>query len=288
MIMGSDESVGRVAAMKLNHTAGNFLATPVELEGSQKQMQPVKMQSLGTFCASGSDIWLEINEFLRDLETPAWSRRPQRKRKTDAKKTQPVQLAMVKDGDRQEEVNELLTTETVREEASEHDTSPPLTASTPQDRLSHRNEPPQTDNSIEDGLDEIGLSNYLRGEGVLLKARCPKQTHIQIVLGHAGELHLLAGYIQNGDEPDISMRLDAVVTDLLKVSHWVNEHLNLIQLTHPDREINAQGQPVLHLFTNQAKPAVTLAGRLGNRLKLHLLQNVCVGETQSRLATELN
>ncbi|MEZ6191528.1 MAG: hypothetical protein R3C45_09595 [Phycisphaerales bacterium] len=47
-------------------------------------------------------------------------------------------------------------------------------------------------------------------------------------------------------------------------------------------------EPVLHLFTDRADWATALSARLGEALKLHLLQEVQVGDQRAWFCTPLN
>jgi hypothetical protein len=47
-------------------------------------------------------------------------------------------------------------------------------------------------------------------------------------------------------------------------------------------------EPVLHLFTDRADWATALNARLGEALKLHLLQEVRVGDQSAWFCTPLN
>jgi hypothetical protein len=120
----------------------------------------------------------------------------------------------------------------------------------------------------------------LRG-GESLAAQCPRHPDTQLALDDAGRFHLLRRHA--GDED-----LRTAVTDLLDAQAWVIEHRQLLQLTCPQRRVDRQAQPVLHLFTDQAKAAVKLTAGAGQLVKLRLLQPVQVRGQTAWVCVELN
>jgi hypothetical protein len=119
--------------------------------------------------------------------------------------------------------------------------------------------------------------------GIALEARCPHQNRTQLMLDQAGRLHLLCRHDSGGLDS-----LQAAMVDLLQASHWVKEHLELLQLTQRQCKFDVSSEPVLHLFTDRADWATALIARLGDGLKLHLLQEVTVGEASAWFCTPLN
>ncbi len=119
--------------------------------------------------------------------------------------------------------------------------------------------------------------------GIALEARCPHQSQTQLMLGQDGRLHLLCRHDSEGFDS-----LQAAMIDLLQASHWVREHLDLLALTQRQCRFDVDSKPVLHLFTDRADWATTLIARLGEALKLHLLQEVRVGEESAWFCTPLN
>ena len=65
------------------------------------------------------------------------------------------------------------------------------------------------------------------------------------------------------------------------------EHLELIALTQRDHEF-VTAEPALHLLTDRADLAMGLVSRLGQSLKLHLLQEVKLGRASGWFCTPLN
>lgn len=132
--------------------------------------------------------------------------------------------------------------------------------------------------------------------GVALEARCPHHPHTQLVLDQAGRLHLLRS-VQSGEQaPGVGSAitdpglhaLRAAILDLLEARRWVQEHVSLLQLTQRQLRIDGRAEPVLHLFTDRADLATALVARLGDTLKLHLLQHVRVGVHATWFCTPLS
>ncbi len=128
--------------------------------------------------------------------------------------------------------------------------------------------------------------------GIALEARCPHQPGTQLLLDQQGRLHLLhrtaptlAADPATGD-PGVAALRGAIV-DLLELRGWVQQHLDLIQLTQRQVRIDRDQQPALHLFTDRADLGVPLATRLGGMLKLHLLQEVRLGAAATWFSTPL-
>lgn len=123
--------------------------------------------------------------------------------------------------------------------------------------------------------------------GLTLEARCPHQPLTQLVLDQAGRLHLLRRH--NSSDANLSLSdLRKVIVDLIEAQQWVREHLQVLQLTQRQCRFDDKVQPVLHLFTDRADLATPLAAKLGDNLKLHLLQNISVGAQSTWFCTPLN
>jgi hypothetical protein len=126
--------------------------------------------------------------------------------------------------------------------------------------------------------------------GIALEARCPHHPTIQLLLDQAGQLHLLARHqTAAASDHDLALtHLRAAIVDLLEADRWVREHLQLLQLTQRQCQFNPQAAPVLHLLTDRADLATALISRLGNKLRMHLLQSVTVGNQAAWFCTPLN
>jgi hypothetical protein len=64
--------------------------------------------------------------------------------------------------------------------------------------------------------------------------------------------------------------------------------MDLLQLTQRQCRFDATAEPVLHVFTDDAKTAAALVGRIGAFVKLHLLKQVEVGTESTTVSMELN
>ncbi len=133
------------------------------------------------------------------------------------------------------------------------------------------------------------LGQSIQG-AIALDARCPQHPQTQIMLDQDGRLHLLRRHARDR-KADSSRTLEALrasLVDLMHARRWVNEHMQLIMLTQRQCRFDPDLEPAMHLFTDDAKCAVELISRLGDLLKLHLLQPVYVGDEGTWFCTELN
>lgn len=120
-------------------------------------------------------------------------------------------------------------------------------------------------------------------DGLALDARIPASPDIQLAVDAQGAVHLL---VHHGlaDDPRKS------VPELVEARRWVEENLSILKLTQRDCEFADPKvfPPVLHLFTDRAEQATALVARLGDALKLHLLQKVTLGRETGWFCTPLN
>jgi hypothetical protein len=123
--------------------------------------------------------------------------------------------------------------------------------------------------------------------GIALEARCPLQPKTQLMLGEDGRLHLLRRH-DPACPGEGAEGLGPAMVDLLQARKWVSEHLALLQLTQRQCRFDADREPVLHLFTDRADWATSLIIRLGDSLKLHLLQDIEVAGERAWFCTPLN
>lgn len=143
-----------------------------------------------------------------------------------------------------------------------------------------------TNNTDEPNLIELLMSG--KGSvpgGIAMEARCPHQPQTQLMLDQSGRLHLLHRHDSQAEGLD---GLQPAMVDLMQARKWVREHLALLQLTQRQLKFDPSTEPVLHLFTDRADWATALNARLGEALKLHLLQEVQVGEQRAWFCTPLN
>jgi len=142
---------------------------------------------------------------------------------------------------------------------------------------------PSTPNVVPSDEESLDLSTFLSG-GVAIAARCPNQPGTQLVLDEMGTLHLLAHH--TGDQPQT---LHESYLALLEARNWVQQHLEILQMTQRQLRFDNEAEPVLHLFTDQAKSAVALLTQIGSAsVRLHLLQQVRLGDQSTWFCTELN
>ena len=121
--------------------------------------------------------------------------------------------------------------------------------------------------------------------GIALEARCPLQPSTQLMLDDSGRLHLL---YRHDSQVDGFEGLQPAMVDLMQARKWVAEHRALLAMTQRQLKFDPAADPVLHLFTDRAEWATALAIRLGEALKLHLLQAVQIEDRHGWFSTPLN
>ncbi len=295
MVLGSDEQPCRAAAMKLKHTASSFLSVPIELEGTQKKMQPVHVQPVASFTNAADDPWPTIRDFFNGLR-PQPRRRPPHQPMTDHKPTprapahRPYHLQSAKQP--VPPPSPASPQGTDRPQPRHHRTGGVAGAEQPgsADALAPSHDQP--DAAV--GVGSLDLVRFFDGDWLSLPPRCPRHPRVQLALGPQGGIHLLMGddhtslnAAHNGSSQEAlaRMRLRAAIVDLIEARNWVQEHRELLALACPQHRFDPDTEPTLHLFTDQAKPAVTLIHQLGAQVKIHLLQPA---GPANWVATELN
>ncbi len=313
MIMGSDPKDSQAAARKFQSAAESFLETPVQLLGWQKQMVPVNLRHLGRF----EDVqsawprlarWFERCEAseIQLVEEPIFQNEPAPTpdyQPPAPPKPVPAPAAL---GHREtpprfqprQRPEPSVPTPALAEPAAVYEAPQPIEpppAPKPQPiEVAPAPQPqprPEPEPQVELAIDEPDLVELLMagpGEvpgGIAMEARCPHQPNTQLMLDQAGRLHLLH---RHDSEADGLEGLQPAMVDLLQARKWVYEHIELLQLTQRQLSFDYEAEPVLHLFTDRADWATALATRLGEALKLHLLQAVEVGDQQAWFCTPLN
>ena len=158
------------------------------------------------------------------------------------------------------------------------------------------------------------LSTFMAGMVTPFRARCPRHPHTQLTVDAQGRLHLLRhvtdpnepfptpghpGYpgsnSGSGSDPaapgTTSVALETLrdaVIDLIGTRSWVREHLSLLQMIDSQPPIDPYLEPVLHLFTPQAKLGVSLVHKLDGFVVIHLLQEIQVDSQSAWHCIELN
>lgn len=326
MIMGSDPKVSKDAARKFQSAAQNFLHTPVQLLGWQKQMVPVNLRHLGRF-EDVASAWPRLAEWFhryaatdpQPIEAPVPVIQAQpievpEHQPSIANET-PVEPKPVYIPEPVIEVPRQAPQRT-RPQPESPRFSPPPPPTRHEVPVSPRPEPaeiiapaaqtvpeprvevpepatplPSPMPPVELEVDEPDLIELLMAGpgsipgGIAMEARCPHQPKTQLILDQDGQLHLLH---RHDSEADGIEGLQPAMVDLLQARKWVDEHLALLQLTQRQLKFDADTEPVLHLFTDRADWANALSVRLGEALKLHLLQAVEVGDQQAWFCTPLN
>jgi hypothetical protein len=119
-------------------------------------------------------------------------------------------------------------------------------------------------------------------QAMAMDARSPQYPNVQIAVDRDARMHLLVRH-ESGERS-----LNDTMMQLIHARQWVRQHAALLRMTQPQLRIDAHAEPVLHLFTADAKAAAALVGHVDDATKLHLLQQIHVGDTSSWFATELN
>lgn len=286
MIMGSEETVGKAAAAKLNMAAGSFLKTPVRLAGSQARMRPVKTRLLGPCVTEGGDSWPQIISFLHEVVGGGEPIDPNRAGPALEEAHQQGILASL--GPRHGEP-------TVRGDRRMPSRAMDGSDSDPKSDTGGEPQPGVSQSPFSEfvAFEDPDLCAMLGCPAVPLQARCPHHSHVQLAVDTQGQLHLLASItsgVSQGDAVSMPDRdgLALVVLQMMEVSRWACEHSSVLQMVQTQHRLNQVVQPVLHLFTDRAKAAVELVAALGSLAKIHLLQKVHVGTSSTWFSTELN
>ncbi len=279
MMMGADDGQAHTAAAKLHQAAERFLHTPVQWIGSQKQMQPIKRRSLGALTDDRKDFWPTLYRFLHQFQhasQPEGSDPP-----TSDFVGQKMAL-------RRSESSEVRGQSVCgQQDHFEEVDQQPVTAT-----LSSSSDAPGSDGSSGTPSD---LGAFLACAGVTtLPVRCPRCPDVQLALDVEGRLHVMvwrggSTAIQEAASTSSNQEgLSQALLNLMGVSHWAVEHATLLQLGQSHQSVDTRTPTVLHLFTDQAKAAVTWVSWLGTTVKFHLLQGFDTGDDRQWICTELN
>lgn len=289
MVLGSDEHASREAAQNLHKTIHHFLNLNVEFLGWRKQMQPVALHRVGSFWEDGKDPWMSVGSFFAQLVDPNRPTPPlhQELQDDDANPfahtsspklpPPPLNLALPVHQDPTPSPTASVTSqepppplapapEFVREPPSQGEID-----EVAQPAFVHNPRPPQTRRTT---TNTIALRDLLPPGTVLLKARCPRSPRTRLALDAQGGLHLFRLCMSQppapADTPNADTNLESAVVELLAVRSWTREYRGLLRLTPGGHNIDPATKPILHLYTDQAKPAIQLAQKLPRGIKLHL------------------
>lgn len=279
MVMGSDEPAAHHATDKIATAAASHLSTPVRLVGQLKQMQPVAVRQLGSF-PDPVGVWPELVAWMQGLESPA---PPQRPADTTEEKAMSQHAEPV--------ISPHLRVPPPRQQAPQPEPTQPTRPASPQQ--AHTSQAPRTATPVREQaapaspavpeLDLFALLNQGPAAivgGTALEARIPAAPSIQLALDNQGVVHLLIQHAV-ADDPR------RAVPELMEAKRWAEENRSLLALTQRDRGF-APAPPVLHLFTDRPEQATALVARLGDTLRLHLLQKVTLGRETGWFCTPLN
>ncbi len=278
MIMGSEEAAAQSAAARIRSASESFLNTPVQLMGWQKQMVPVHVRRLGAF-EGVNQIWPKLCDWFATLERP---------------QVEHIEPAATAEGDSSpvphREIPKPTPTTQARSSQPQRRSHvmdiPAPVASKPRPQREPASQPAPAvvadKSEIRNPKSEIpslaALITTLPG-AVLLEARSPQLPGVEIALDQRGTMHLLH---REGDD------LQNAITELLAARQWAVEHRQLLALTQRQLKLDLDAAPVLHLFTSRSEQATALVARLGDQLKLHLLQQITVGNQSTWFCAPLN
>jgi len=297
MVMGADAAAGQAAAARIAAAANQALDTPILTLGSHQRLGPVNVRQLGSFEDLGT-LWPRLLAYLEDLAPPAAppqepsatpasagmapetpAPRPARDPAFDAilKAKAPEPRTRTADA----EATRVRVTQTGTEVPPAVPASAGTGAPSNNPLSGAQDAPPRLASLVAAG------AHGIEG-GVALEARCPYQPLTELVLDHAGRLHLLRREVAVAGGEDESAGIRAAVVDLSEAGRWVADHVELLKLTMRDATFDAQAQPTLHLFTDKAHLATRVVAKLGDQVKLHLLQQVKVGSASTWFCTPLS
>ena len=325
VVMGSDEDASIAVAARLNETVGRFLATPVELLYSQKQMVPVRQRPIGRFANSQAQ-WLELISFLNRASPAGVLQAVAAERHA----SDPLIAGRVA------AVNPLVDSDgfATLPDAAEHRA---VQANRAASSGGPENSPARVaDDEVPTDLPLVPLTlapeapapetlapEIPAPESAVpesLEHEYPEREHldpVQLEPESTPDLLRLLGTTLTGAvalearcpaQPSTQLVLDqsgrlhllrrqvdsrnedlrTALIDLMEARAWVRQHLSLLRLTMRQCRFDMRVKPVMHLFTSESKLAATLVGRVGRYVRLHVLQRVRVGERCSWVSTDLN
>ncbi len=292
MIMGSDAQRATQAHAQFNQLVGDLLPQGVQFRGSQQQMVPVRLQPMAHFThdpQADRDLraYLEelasLDQLLPETIAPAIAPAPLTPPLGPPPNVQPstpmqpapsihtTPAVAVTASSTQPTVTPAIAVEAPRHVAESAVTttlSEPPTAA-PSSPIDH-----------EPDLSAL-VAPYITGS-ITLQVRCPQHPDMPLLLDEQGRLHLIA---HTDEKPD---HLAHAVIGLLETRTWVREHFELLQLTQRQCRFDPTHEPKLHLLAQHAPQAVQLTRRVGQLLRIHLLQHVRVGQASTWVCTPLS
>ena len=302
MMMGCNEAAGHAAAEKIAQAADAFLHTPTLLLGSHQRLGPVNVRQLGAFGELGA-LWPRLIAYLDDLSPPEAAPPEVTPPEVTPESASPASAGL----DAPPEPPPQPTKRDPAFESIIHGTPKPASEPTsvrdtmrvpaPVSRIAvpatnrSLSTPPDTSTASPRLAELVQAGAHGITGGIALEARCPYQPKTELVLDHAGRLHLLRRELPPDPDAiitDESAGIRAAVVDLVEAGKWVREHLELLKLTMREADFDTSAEPSLHLFTDKAHLATPIVAKLGDQVKLHLLQEVQVGPENAWFCTPLN
>lgn len=322
MIVGADEAKSFQSADRLRATASSACLGMIELVGWQKQMVPVNLTSLASFAdpeGAWAKLWPAIqeqagvDESLPPAESLASMEAAERKENQEAGgrteapdvsvADEPEENASARaaDGSGWVEQGRELDDESLDKETDEpadldDDPVEKPVASKPMRPAPRRPEPAAKTparaarEAPAVAAHDPELASFIPGL-VAMQARSPRHPATRLALDEDGVIHLMLHHAtppKSASGSGSGDALRAAVLELIETRAWVKEHHDLLAMTQRQMRFDAQAEPVLHLFTDDAKLAAALAARLGQFVRLHLLKRVTIGAASTWFSTEMN
>ncbi|MCC7407467.1 MAG: hypothetical protein IT442_05310 [Phycisphaeraceae bacterium] len=296
MVMGVDEPDAVEAAERFETTVSNYLGLKAQFVGHVRRMEPVNVHWLGPLAGTAAH-WRTLTRQLRELDPmvrqpiggaaaePEPVIEPQLESKPVATVTPPVVEEPIPEPVVETPVSDFAS-EPVVEAVSEPETEP---EPAPEPVIEEAPSPPEAVKPAPEAKPEPvkpatapamttesamppALATLLPGS-VALEARSPSHPEVELALDQEGVIHLLHRLEPGRDA-------GKAVLDLLAVRRWLSEQWSLIKLTQRQCRFRepAEGGQVVHLVTSEPREAIALAQRLDAAIKVHLLDQVRVGQ----------
>ncbi|QDU70234.1 hypothetical protein [Mucisphaera calidilacus] len=296
MILGSSEIEGLEAARKVQAAAQSHMNRPIDLVGSLARMRPVHTRPVGRFTPVDR-MWLRLRGWLDDLEHDELPETTSDTTRGDTAMTQaqpaadtPTTTSQHADDDLDLDLSaeQAVAGRTARSRIGE--LAQPIAESAATSTAAPAAETAEPD-PIALMIDnpDLGLHDAIR-----LDAVCPHQPDVAMLLDAHGRLHLVRTHrraprsaVADNTHTDLPA-LHQALLDLADARRWARQHLQLLQLTQRQCRFDPDARPVMHLATERADLGLELTQRLGNALRLHLLQHVRLGDVSGWHLTPLS
>jgi len=311
MVMGAELRAAEAAARRIAQACEPIFKHPPLSLGSHARLGPVNVRQLGSFTGLGR-LWPRLVAYFADLDTPEAPEvteappppaQPQPQPRTPPQHEPEAAAASARaTPPRHDGLG--ASASASASAAAGASTSATATATAPprRQRPAVTPRPPRPAAASGSATDPpprlaelVAAGSHGITGGIALEARCPYQPLTELVLDEAGRLHLLRREVPVTAEDDATAAhvpddagIRAAIVDLVEARKWVREHLELLKLTLRDADFDAEADPSMHLFTAKAHLATPLVAKLGDQVRLHLLQQVTVGRESTWFTTPLN